>query len=190
MGTPVAAFLSIVVAAATLAMPCLAAHFTVGDANGWDLTTNFGDWLDGKKFHVGDTLGFKYTSTHNVVEVSKADYAACQAGNALKTYTDGQTTVPLKTAGKMYFICGVPGHCAGGMKVGITVKAAASGAAAPSPTPLAKAPAATAKSPAATDTSSEPAHSSDTTSAAAAFSAAHIGLAFAAAVAAAGFVLL
>ena len=33
----------------------------------------------------------------------------------------GATTIPLKTAGTHYFICGVVGHCSGGMKLAVTV---------------------------------------------------------------------
>ncbi|KAJ6971935.1 uclacyanin-3-like [Populus alba x Populus x berolinensis] len=101
-----------------------ATTYTVGDSSGW---TNFGDyttWASGKTFAVGDSLLFKYGSSHSVAEVSKADYDSCSTSNILKSYTDGSSTVPLSTAGPMYFICSTPGHCSGGMKLAVTVVAA------------------------------------------------------------------
>jgi hypothetical protein len=67
-----------------------------------------------------------------VVEVTKAGYDACSGGNPIKSYTDGSTTVKLTTPDDHYFICTVPGHCASGMKLKVTVIAAA--AATPAPT--------------------------------------------------------
>ncbi|XP_061961288.1 uclacyanin-3-like [Populus nigra] len=101
-----------------------ATTYTVGDSSGW---TTFGDyttWVSGKTFTVGDSLLFKYSSTHTVAEVSKDDYDSCSTSNLGKTYTDGSSTVPLSTAGPMYFICSTSGHCSGGMKLAITVVAA------------------------------------------------------------------
>jgi plastocyanin len=52
-----------------------------------------------------------------VDEVSASDYAACSSSKALSSDSTGTTTVTLKTSGKHYFICGVTGHCSGGMKL-------------------------------------------------------------------------
>lgn len=68
---------------------------------------------------------FNYPPGHTVDEVSAADYKACTIGNAIASDSSGATTVLLKTAGPHYYICGVPGHCAGGMKLSINVVAAA-----------------------------------------------------------------
>jgi hypothetical protein len=67
---------------------------------------------------------FEYSASHDVVEVSKAGYDACSASTPVATYTGGKTTVKLATAGKRYFICGIPGHCASGMKLAVSVTAA------------------------------------------------------------------
>ncbi|OEL38594.1 hypothetical protein BAE44_0000387 [Dichanthelium oligosanthes] len=88
---------------------------------------------------------FKYSlGAHDVVEVSKADHDSCFNSRPLATFTTGDDTVPLPGGGvTRYFICGVPGHCAGGMKLAVRVKAAAAGApnaSAPSPAPVAMAP--------------------------------------------------
>jgi hypothetical protein len=80
-----------------------------------------------------------------VDEVSASDYAACSSSKALSSDSTGTTTVTLKTSGKHYFICGVTGHCSGGMKLVVDVAAAAAPAPAPTPdapdtTPVTKRP--------------------------------------------------
>jgi Plastocyanin-like domain len=66
---------------------------------------------------------FNYTSNHDVAEVTKDDYTSCSTSNEL-TYDNSSTTiVELTTAGTRYFICAVPTHCSGGMKVKIDVLA-------------------------------------------------------------------
>lgn len=83
-------------------------------------------------------------ATHNVFAVSAADLASCNYANAITTYdTLGGATVPLTIAGTHYYICGIPGHCTGNMKVTIVVSAAAPApASAPSsaPTPATNSP--------------------------------------------------
>lgn len=71
---------------------------------------------------------FKYGSGHTVDEVTSSDYGSCTIGNSITTDNTGSTTIPLKTAGKHYFICGVIGHCSGGMKLAVTVAAGAGSA--------------------------------------------------------------
>ena len=56
-------------------------------------------------------------------EVSASDYSTCTVGNAITSDSSGATTVSLKKAGTHYFICGVIGHCGGGMKLAVTVEA-------------------------------------------------------------------
>ena len=69
---------------------------------------------------------FKYSSAaHDVVEVSKAGYDSCSASSPIATYQTGNDTVQLPTGSvTRYFICGVPGHCAAGMKLAVTVQPA------------------------------------------------------------------
>jgi hypothetical protein len=64
---------------------------------------------------------FNYTSkAHTVTEVSQSGYSSCSGSNALANDDSGATTVTLMTAGTHYYICNVPGHCAGGMKLAVT----------------------------------------------------------------------
>lgn len=73
---------------------------------------------------------------HNVLEVTEADYDACNAENPISTHSGGDTTFKLTATGTRYFICGIPRHCLNGtMHVKITTvpydaaAAAAAGAA-------------------------------------------------------------
>jgi hypothetical protein len=112
-----------------------ATDFTVGDSSGWATGVDYTTWASGKSFQAGDTLTFNYGSgAHTVDEVSSSDYSSCSSSNALSTDSSGTTTITLKTTGTHYFICGIPGHCSGGMKLSVTVAAAASPSTPSSPT--------------------------------------------------------
>ncbi|KAJ3687061.1 hypothetical protein LUZ61_016225 [Rhynchospora tenuis] len=119
------------------------AVYKVGDSAGWTTigNVNYGLWASKNKFHAGDFALFTYNKNfHNLLEVSKADYQSCNAASPIATYATGNDSVPLKTAGPHYFLCGFPGHCAAGQKVEINVQKASS--AAPSMAPaVAPAPA-------------------------------------------------
>ncbi|RLN03778.1 hypothetical protein C2845_PM13G02470 [Panicum miliaceum] len=149
------------------------ASYTVGaPAGSWDLQTNYTRWASGISFRTGDQLVFKYSpAAHNVLEVSKADHDSCTASRPLATFATGDDTVPLPAGGvTRYFICGVPGHCAGGMKLAVRVEAASAPApvamapraarpptASPSPAPVAMAPRRAARPPTAAAPATTPA---------------------------------
>jgi|UniRef100_A0A2N9GJ75 hypothetical protein len=117
----------------TLAAPVVyGAQHIVGDSTGWSQGVDYSTWATGKTFTVGDTLLFTYTTTHKVDIVNQADYNNCNSGNAIQSYQDGNTTIPLSSAGTTYYICPTAGHCAGGMKLSVNVVAAST---APSGTP-------------------------------------------------------
>ncbi|XP_073022974.1 blue copper protein-like [Primulina eburnea] len=101
-----------------------AATYTVGDSSGWGLSGSYGSWASDKTFAVGDTLVFSYAPGHTVDEVSANDYKACASSNSISSDSSGSTSITLKTAGAHYFICSVPGHCGGGMKLSVNVAAA------------------------------------------------------------------
>ncbi|KAK4434225.1 Blue copper protein [Sesamum alatum] len=103
-----------------------AAVYTVGESSGWAMGGDYGSWASDKTFAVGDTLVFNYAPGHTVDEVSANDYKSCTTGNSLSSDSSGATSITLKSAGSHYFICGVPGHCSGGMKLAVTVAAGAS----------------------------------------------------------------
>lgn len=103
------------------AVPASAKDYTVGDSSGWKPGVDYTAWAKGKAFNIGDTLSFQYSAAHSVLEVSAADHGACSASNPLRSHRDQSTTVPLTKPGTRYFICGVAGHCASGMKLTVTV---------------------------------------------------------------------
>ncbi|KAL6633861.1 hypothetical protein ACP70R_026532 [Stipagrostis hirtigluma subsp. patula] len=105
--------------------PAYATDYVVGDSSGWSSGVDYTTWAKGKTFNVGDNLVFQYSAMHNVAEVSSADYSACSASNSIQSYSDQNTKVALTAPGTRYFICGTPGHCSGGMKLAVTVAAAA-----------------------------------------------------------------
>ncbi|KAK1388993.1 Uclacyanin 1 [Heracleum sosnowskyi] len=99
--------------------------FTVGGPNGgWDTATNLQAWSSAQAFSVGDNLIFQYTPNHNVLEVSKEDYDACQNSNPIQVYPNGATPISLTSPGSRYFICGAPAHCSLGMKIEVVTLAA------------------------------------------------------------------
>ncbi|KAF3320723.1 blue copper protein-like protein [Carex littledalei] len=112
-----------------------ATDYTVGDSSGWATGVDYTTWASGKTFNTGDTLTFNYGSgTHTVDEVSSSDYSSCSSSNAVSSDSSGTTTITLKKAGTHYFICSISGHCSNGMKLSVTVAAAASPSTPSSPT--------------------------------------------------------
>ena len=116
-----------------------AAIYNVGEPGGaWDLGTNYGTWASSRNFQTDDQIIFKYSpQAHDVLEVSKADYDSCSTARAITTLNSGNDVVTLSASGTRYFICGFPGHCAGGMKVKIDVTSGSSSSAAPASGPSA-----------------------------------------------------
>ncbi|KAG4954801.1 hypothetical protein AAZX31_14G164100 [Glycine max] len=124
--------------ALNMVLPTRAATHTVGDTSGWALGADYSTWASGLKLKVGDSLVFNYGAGHTVDEVKESDYKSCTTGNSLSTDSSGTTTITLKTAGTHYFICASPGHCDGGMKLAVKVKAKKASAPATAPSPAAK----------------------------------------------------
>ncbi|CAL9060094.1 unnamed protein product [Musa banksii] len=126
-----------------------AAVYSVGDVVGWTIlgSPNYTAWAISKRFDMGDTIGdfqhnnvavFKYNKNfHNVLEVSKADYKACNAASPIAAYTSGNDSITLKRRGHHFFICGVPGHCSAGQKVDVRIAKRTASSAAPSVSPAA-----------------------------------------------------
>ncbi|XWS14959.1 hypothetical protein CRYUN_Cryun35bG0053100 [Craigia yunnanensis] len=99
------------------------AVFTVGEYRGWILGVDYNAWTKAKNFKVGDNLVFDYPSGHTVDEVFENDYNTCTTGHPITSDNSGSTTIPLLTAGPHYFMSGVVGDCAKGMKLLVNVKA-------------------------------------------------------------------
>ncbi|XP_020148025.1 mavicyanin [Aegilops tauschii subsp. strangulata] len=121
MASSSAALLAVLVVVSCAGMAA-ATSYTVGDTKGWVTGVDYSGWTSGKSFAVGDTLVFSYASkVHTVTEVSQGGYTSCSGSNALANDDSGATTVTLATPGTHYYICNIPGHCASGMKLAVTV---------------------------------------------------------------------
>jgi len=71
----------------------------------------------------GTRVTFDWTSGHNMQEVTEDSYESC-TGFAKTSPEAGPTTwMAPAVLGNNYFACGVPGHCSGGMKAMVEVKA-------------------------------------------------------------------
>nr|P60496.1 RecName: Full=Chemocyanin; AltName: Full=Basic blue protein; AltName: Full=Plantacyanin; Flags: Precursor [Lilium longiflorum]AAR84219.1 chemocyanin [Lilium longiflorum] len=92
--------------------------YTVGDGGGWTFGTS--GWPAGKTFRAGDVLVFKYNpAVHNVVSVPAGGYKSCTASPGSRVFKSGDDRITL-SRGTNYFICSVPGHCQGGLKIAVT----------------------------------------------------------------------
>uniref|UniRef100_A0A7N0TCU1 Phytocyanin domain-containing protein n=1 Tax=Kalanchoe fedtschenkoi TaxID=63787 RepID=A0A7N0TCU1_KALFE len=132
-------FLVIFAIAAIFFPTSFATEFIVGDESGWTINYDYQAWAAGKKFHVGDTLVFKYPrGVHNVFKGNLTAFQQCQAPFAVPLAT-GNDTITLATPGKKWYFCGVGSHCmTGNQKLAINVLdvfQSPSAAPAPGPSP-------------------------------------------------------
>ncbi|PSS04108.1 Uclacyanin 1 like [Actinidia chinensis var. chinensis] len=116
------AFLTVAIVAVSV-HAILATEYVVGDAKGWSLNFNYQAWAEGKEFHVGDKLVFKYAQgAHNVLRVDGTAFQQCAAPATIQPLTTGNDVITLATPGPKWYICGVGKHCeSGNMKFSITV---------------------------------------------------------------------
>ncbi|KAK8278910.1 hypothetical protein V6Z11_D09G074900, partial [Gossypium hirsutum] len=59
---------------------------------------------------------------HDVAEVTKTAYDACNTTNNIYTVSTGPASIPLNRPEVFYFTCTVPGHCSGGKKLHVEVR--------------------------------------------------------------------
>ncbi|OIT03822.1 PREDICTED: uclacyanin-3-like [Nicotiana attenuata] len=112
-----------------LASPlAFAKEHIVGGSNGWSQSVDYSSWASGETFNVGDTLVFNYDGSHGVDIVTKDGYDNCNTANAIKSFSDGSTTITLASSPvDVYFVCPKLNHCATGMKLAIKVQGTSSG---------------------------------------------------------------
>uniref|UniRef100_A0A1D1YC34 Early nodulin-like protein 2 n=1 Tax=Anthurium amnicola TaxID=1678845 RepID=A0A1D1YC34_9ARAE len=102
-----------------------AVEFRVGGVRGWhnptgDESETYNQWARRNRFHIGDTLYFKYEND-SVLVVNYDDYSGCSLINPLLKLADHNTTFEFNRYGFFYFISGQPGHCKAGQKVVVRV---------------------------------------------------------------------
>ncbi|PIA25590.1 hypothetical protein AQUCO_11000009v1 [Aquilegia coerulea] len=83
-------------------------------------TESYDDWAERNRFHVGDTVYFKYEND-SVLVVDRDDYRNCNVTNPIAQLNDGNSVFRFNRYGFFYFISGKPGHCKSGQRVIIRV---------------------------------------------------------------------
>ncbi|PON54735.1 Blue (type 1) copper protein, binding site [Trema orientale] len=127
-------------AVAMLQSSAVATTFFVGDSTNWVIPSSpnfYSNWAANKTFKIGDILVFNFVSTqHNVAEVTKANYDACNGASPISIQTSSPVNITLQKAGEHYYICTVGSHCSAGQKLDINV----TGASSPAPQPSSPSP--------------------------------------------------
>ncbi|PON63209.1 Blue (type 1) copper protein, binding site [Parasponia andersonii] len=127
-------------AVAMLQSSAVATTFFVGDSANWVIPSSpnfYSNWAANKTFKVGDILVFNFVSTqHNVAEVTKANYDACNGASPISIQTSSPVNITLQKTGEHYYICTVGSHCSAGQKLDINV----TGASSPAPQPSSPSP--------------------------------------------------
>lgn len=98
--------------------------YDVGDSAGWTIIGNvdYNQWAASKTFQVDDTLIFNYDPQyHNVLQVSRSDFHSCDATSPIAAYSTGNDSIPFRSSGHYFYICGFVGHCQAGQKMDIRV---------------------------------------------------------------------
>ncbi|GAB2284777.1 hypothetical protein Dimus_019230 [Dionaea muscipula] len=100
-------------------------QFDVGGHRGWvkptgDERETYNEWAGQNRFHIGDTLYFKYHKD-SVLEVSEEDYEKCNKSNPITRFDDGNTVFRFNHSKFFYFISGEPGHCEDGQRLIVRV---------------------------------------------------------------------
>ncbi|XP_010268107.1 PREDICTED: early nodulin-like protein 2 [Nelumbo nucifera] len=100
-------------------------QFQVGGERGWvkptgNETESYDEWAARNRFHVGDSVYFKYQND-SVLVVNDIDYRDCNSSKPISKFDDGNTVYRLDRYGFFYFVSGVPGHCRSGQRLVIRV---------------------------------------------------------------------
>ncbi|XP_074303446.1 early nodulin-like protein 6 [Silene latifolia] len=108
-------------------------------------TETYNEWAEQHRFHIGDTIRFKY-SKDSVLVVDSEDYGNCNGTRPVAKFEDGNTVFEFDRSGFFFFISGKPGHCEAGQKMIIRVMVQSgvqhppARSPSPSPSPLAHGP--------------------------------------------------
>ena len=65
-----------------------------------------------------DAVFYYDPSLHNVAVVDIDGYNSCSASPSSEVYSSGNDAITL-SKGRNYFICSIPGHCDGGLKIAV-----------------------------------------------------------------------
>ncbi|URE18206.1 Plastocyanin-like domain [Musa troglodytarum] len=100
-------------------------EFHVGGSRGWivpagDEAESYNRWAMRNRFHVGDSVYFKYKND-SVLVVDREAYGDCNTTDPLLAFDDGNTTFRFDRYGFFFFISGTPGHCEAGQRLIVRV---------------------------------------------------------------------
>ncbi|CAN6448381.1 unnamed protein product [Victoria cruziana] len=100
-------------------------EFRVGGPRGWvepagNDTDKYNEWASENRFHVGDSLYFKYEND-SVLVVNDEEYSRCNNSFPIQKFKDGNTSFPLDRFGYFYFISGAYSHCRNGQRLIVRV---------------------------------------------------------------------
>ncbi|XP_065862667.1 early nodulin-like protein 7 [Euphorbia lathyris] len=100
-------------------------EFQVGGHKGWTKPPPndaqiYNHWATQNRFHVGDSLHFKYEND-SVLIVNATAYEKCDVSNPIDTFDDGDTVFKIDRDGLFYFISGHIEHCMAGQKMVLRV---------------------------------------------------------------------
>ncbi|CAN4097148.1 unnamed protein product [Withania somnifera] len=98
-------------------------EFRVGGEIDWikpigNESETYNEWAARNRFHVGDTLYFKYKGD-SVLVVTPANYLNCNTSSPISKYENGDTVYKLSHPGFYYFISGQ--NCKSGQRIIIRV---------------------------------------------------------------------
>ncbi|XP_010541555.1 PREDICTED: early nodulin-like protein 3 [Tarenaya hassleriana] len=120
-----------------------------GKSNAWKVPSSPADslnrWAEKARFHVGDTLLWKYDGEKDsVLRVTKEAYVTCNTTEPVAKFSGGETKVKLERHGAFFFISGSKTNCEQGEKLFVVVMSPRSSrgffvSEAPSPSPVAAA---------------------------------------------------
>ncbi|XP_022717981.1 mavicyanin-like [Durio zibethinus] len=108
-----------------VAVAAASLQFRVGGKRGWTKPTGnesetYNEWATRNRFHVGDSLYFKY-SNDSVLVVNHTSYTNCSESNPIIKFNDGDTVFQFDRYGFFYFISGEHDHCIAGQKLIVRV---------------------------------------------------------------------
>ncbi|KAF6145101.1 hypothetical protein GIB67_013452 [Kingdonia uniflora] len=115
----------IFISIACVSVSVSAFEFKIGGKEGWvkpngNENETYDDWATQNRFHIGDSVHFKYEND-SVVVVNKTAFQNCDLSDPIMKFEDGGTVFRFERYGFFYFISGVPGHCKSGQKIVIRV---------------------------------------------------------------------
>ncbi|KAG8391504.1 hypothetical protein BUALT_Bualt01G0194600 [Buddleja alternifolia] len=100
-----------------------AVTYTVGGNSGWSTGVDYVTWATGQIFTTNDSLVFNFDSSHDVDEVSQANFVNCNTENPINSSSSSPTTIALTTVGTRFFICPRSNHCSRGQRLVVIVTA-------------------------------------------------------------------